>query len=76
MDKNKKDDESRIYRIKLEGCLDVEWSNWFDGFSINYEGEDTTILTGEIIDDAAMHGVLKKIRDLGITLLSINLQEE
>ena len=56
--------------------MDTKWADWFDGFSISYEGENTTIMLGEIVDDAALHGVLKRIRDLGITLLSINIQDE
>jgi hypothetical protein len=76
MEEQKKNDGCKIYRIKLEGQLDVEWKAWFDGFSISYEGEDSTVLTGEIIDDAALHGILKKIRDLGITLLSINILDK
>ena len=56
--------------------MDTKWADWFDGFSISYEGENTTIMLGEIVDDAALHGVLRKIRDLGITLLSVNIQDE
>ena len=64
------------YRIRIKGYMDTKWADWFDGFSISYEGENTTIMLGEIVDDAALHGVLKRIRDLGITLLSINIQDE
>ena len=64
------------YKIRIKGYMDTKWADWFDGFSIGYEGENTTIMLGEIVDDAALHGVLKRIRDLGITLLSINIQDE
>ena len=64
------------YKIRIKGYMDTKWADRFEGFSISYEGENITIMLGEIVDDAALHGVLKKIRDLGITLLSINIQDE
>jgi hypothetical protein len=60
-----------IYRIILQGHLSSQWSDWFDGFIITLDAHGQTILTGSIVDQAALHGVLKKIRDLGISLVSI-----
>jgi hypothetical protein len=61
----------RIYRIKVKGDLDRKWSDWFDGFTIASAVEGETVLTGEATDQAALHGMLNKIRDLGIPLLSV-----
>jgi hypothetical protein len=58
------------YRIKLEGHLDHKWSDWFEQMAISHEG-DQTILTGPDADQAALHGVLIRIRDLNLTLLSV-----
>jgi hypothetical protein len=64
-------DQPPIYRIVLQGHLSSQWSDWFDGFIITLDADGQTILTGPIVDQAALHGVLKKIRDLGISLVSI-----
>ena len=58
------------YRIKLKGCLDHKWSNWFELMAISTEG-DQTILSGPVADQAALHGLLIRIRDLNLTLLSV-----
>jgi hypothetical protein len=63
------------YIIKLDGHLDKSWADWFDGMEFTYGSDNTTLITGEIVDDAALHGMLKKIRDLGLTLLSVNALE-
>jgi len=68
--------ERKIYEIKLKGHLNESWVDWFDGVTFTHEKDGTTKLTGEIIDQAALHGLLKKIRDLGLTLLSVNQIEE
>jgi hypothetical protein len=60
-----------IYQIVVKGHLDSEWSDWFDGLTIALVDNGETILSGPIIDQAALHGVLIKIRDLGLTLLSL-----
>ena len=60
------------YEIILEGHLSNEWSSWFDGFTITLDPSGRTILVGPVTDQAALHGVLKKIRDLGIPLISVN----
>jgi hypothetical protein len=59
------------YEIRVQGRLDQRWSTWFDGLTISYEGEDITVLRGSLVDEAALHGVLIKIRDLGLPLLSL-----
>lgn len=59
------------YRICVQGRLDSAWAEWFDGLSLVADTEDNTILAGTLQDQAALHGVLTKIRDLGLTLLSV-----
>lgn len=60
------------YEIRLEGQLDQRWSDWFEGFALTNESDGTTTLTGHVIDQAALHGLLRRVGDLGVTLLSIN----
>ncbi len=60
-----------IYRITIKGHLDSEWSDWFDGLTITLVDTGETILSGPIVDQTALHGVLIKIRDLGLPLLSL-----
>jgi len=62
------------YRIKLKGHLDHKWSDWFEQMAISTEG-DQTILTGLLADQAALHGLLIRIRDLNLTLLSVERPE-
>ena len=61
---------SAHYRIRLKGCLDVKWSDWFEEMTISSKGTET-ILTGPVADQAALHGLLIRIRDLNLTLLSL-----
>jgi len=65
----------KFYRIKLKGRLDQKWSDWFEGMRISYKGGNT-ILSGSIVDQAALHGLLTRIRDLNFTLLSVEQTEE
>jgi hypothetical protein len=58
------------YAIELEGCLTGRWAEWFDGLAISHE-EGRTLLTGPVVDQAALHGLLKKVRDLGMPLISV-----
>ncbi len=60
------------YEIRLEGQLDQRWSDWFEGFALTNESDGTTTLTGHVIDQAALHGLLRRVGDLGVTLLSVN----
>ena len=64
-----------VYRITIKGHLDSEWSDWFDGLTIILVDNGETILTGPIVDQTALHGVLIKIRDLGLPLLSLTRVE-
>ena len=62
-----------IYQIQLKGHLDSHWSDWFAGLTITTcEASGVTLLTGRVADQAALHGLLRKIRDLGLPLLSVN----
>ena len=61
-----------IYQIRVEGHLDASWSNWFNGLELTCRKDGTTNLLGSIPDQAALHGLLTKIRDLGLPLISVN----
>ena len=65
-------DESGLYEIRLKGHLDGRWSDWFGGLTITLEEDGDTLLTGPVADQAALHGLLKRVRDLGLPLLSVN----
>ena len=60
-----------VYQIRLKGLLDREWSDWFEGLTITLEEDGDTLLTGPLVDQAALHGLLKKVRDLGMPLVSV-----
>jgi len=60
------------YEIRLKGHLDSRWAAWFDGLSLTNETDGTTIIRGPVADQAALDGVLQKIRDLGLPLISVN----
>ncbi|HRQ42547.1 MAG TPA: hypothetical protein PLD25_31920 [Chloroflexota bacterium] len=62
------------YQIRIAGLLDLSWTEWFDDLAITYIADDVTLLTGPLPDQAALHGVLNKIRDLGLTLLSVTVE--
>lgn len=59
------------YEIRLRGTLSQHWSDWFGGMSIAYDAEGNTLLSGPIVDQAALHGLLDKARDLGLDLLEV-----
>jgi hypothetical protein len=61
-----------IYEIKVKGQLDPHWSEWFDGLAIAYDEQGHTILSGSLVDQAALHGLLIKIRDMSLPLISVN----
>lgn len=63
--------QTSFYQIRVKSVLDHQCSDWFEGFSITIDEEGNTLLTGMITDQAALHGLLRKLRDLGLTLMSI-----
>jgi hypothetical protein len=64
--------EPERYEIRIKGHLDDKWANWFEGLTITREDNGETLLTGPVVDQAALHGVLRKVRDLGMPLLSVS----
>jgi hypothetical protein len=64
-------DQPMVYQIRIKGHLVPQWTDWFEGLTITLE-DGNTFLTGPVIDQAALHGILKKVRDLGMPLLSVN----
>lgn len=64
--------EPLVYQIRIKGHLSEQWVGWFDSMTISLEDNGTTLLTGPVLDQAALHGLLKKVRDVGMTLLSVN----
>ena len=65
-------DESGLYEIRLKGHLDDRWADRFEDVTITLEDNGNTLLTGPVVDQAALHGLLKRVRDLGMPLLSVN----
>ncbi len=61
-----------VYQIRLKGHLGNQWTDWFEGLTITLEGNGDTLITGLVIDQAALHGLLKKVRDLGMPLVSVS----
>ncbi len=59
------------YEIRLKGHLDARWAAWFDGLSLSHASDGTTVIHGPVVDQAALHGVLQKVRDLGLPLVSV-----
>jgi hypothetical protein len=68
-------DGAAIYQIRVKGRLEPTWSDWFDGFAITPRADDETVLTGPVADQADLHGLLAKIRDICLPLLSVTRQE-
>jgi hypothetical protein len=65
-------DEPRIFEIRIQGHLSQQWQDWFEGLIITLEEEGNTLLSGPVADQSALHGILKRIRNLGMPLLSVN----
>lgn len=71
--RNSKIDSSppMVYQIRIKGHLGQQWADWFDGLTITMEDQGDTLLSGPVVDQAALHGLLRKIRDLGLVLLLV-----
>ena len=65
-------DQPRVYQIRVRGHISPQWTDWFEGLTITLEEEGSTLLTGPVIDQAGLYGLLKKVRDSGMPLLSVN----
>ena len=63
-------DEAMVYQIRVKGHLGLRWRDWFGGMTITLEDNGETLLTGPVVDQAALHGLLRKVRDLGMPLIS------
>jgi hypothetical protein len=68
-------DKPTTYQLRIQGHLSRQWTDWFGGLSITLEDDGDTLLTGPVVDQAALYGLLKKVRDLGMPLLSVNRVE-
>lgn len=64
-------DGSQVYQIRIKGHLGSQWTDWFEELTITLEDNGNTLLTGQVIDQAALHGLLKKVRNLGLPLISV-----
>ena len=67
--------EAGRYEIRLAGHLDARWAAWFDGLTVSHEGDGTTLISGPVADQAALHGLLQRVRDLGLPLVSVTRDE-
>jgi hypothetical protein len=63
--------EPGLYEFRLKGHLDARWTCWFEGLGLTHESDGTTILTVQVVDQPALHGLLRKVRDLGLPLVSV-----
>jgi len=63
-------------QIRVKGQISERWSEWLDGLKIEHTDQDGTVLSGEVVDQAALYGLIAKLRDLGLPLLAVNLVEE
>lgn len=64
-----------VYQIRIKGHLGQRWSEWFEGMTITSDDKGETLVTGVVVDQAALHGLLRKVRDLGLPLLSVTRVE-
>jgi hypothetical protein len=69
-------DQPAVYQIRVRGNLDPKWSDWFDGLAIRPQADDETLLVGPVADQPALHGILTKISNLGLPLLSVTCLED
>lgn len=67
--------QQSVYQFRIKGHLGQQWRNWFDGLTVTLEEDGNTLLMGTVADQSALHGILKKIRDMGMPLLSVNFTD-
>ncbi len=67
--------EDGRYEIRLRGHLETRWAAWFDGMTLSHERDGSTVLSGPVLDQAALHGLLQKVRDIGLPLVSVTRVE-
>ena len=67
--------EAGRYEIRLKGHLDTRWAAWFDGMTLTHYGDGTTLIHGPVVDQAALHGLLAKVRDVGLPLVSVTEEQ-
>ncbi|CAG0962495.1 hypothetical protein GPROT1_00918 [Gammaproteobacteria bacterium] len=72
LDSQANSSQPMVYHIRIKGHLGHQWTDWFGGVTVTLEDNGETLLTAPVIDQAALHGLLKKVRDLGLPLLSVN----
>ena len=70
-----KQGETMVYQIRIKGHLSAEWTEWFGGLSVTAQDNGVTLLSGAVIDQAALYGLLRKVRDLGMPLVSVDRVE-
>jgi len=68
--------EGGTYEIRLKGHLESRWADWFDGLTLTQQSDGTTVLSGSVVDQAALHGLLAKVRDLGVPLIAVRRRTE
>ena len=68
--------EGGSYEIRIKGHLNARWADWFDGLTLTQESDGTTLLSGPVVDQAALHGLLAKVRDLGLPLIAVQRRTE
>ena len=68
-------DQPMVYQIRIKGHLGPQWTDWFEGMTITLEENGDTLLTGPVVDQAALHGLLRRVRDLGLPLISVTRVE-
>jgi hypothetical protein len=68
--------EGGSYEIRLKGHLEPRWADWFDGLTMTQESDGSTVLRGSVVDQAALHGLLGKVRDLGLPLIAVNRRRD
>ena len=73
---DRRDGRVTIYEIRVRGLLDPQWSSWFDGLRVEDAGPDETVIVGPVSDQAALHGLLTRVRDVGLPLLSVRVLDE